>query len=396
MSNSVKISQLQQPGSWSSCVDAHLASALKACNVRVEPLDPTSLRLRAVPLSAHFNKMRTNLLIHRAGDQICAYVDFDLDYNGPNHAVRSAFNGPRDRNWRQLNVNISAGNAGQVVRATLEALGSPVIDILQVGLGDAKQPVVDGPLDSNSILATETRAVEADNLAAAFKSSVHKPLAQRMAVMLTRQPPSGCVVWAPSGAGKGHLLRTTAHILLHGQYVSQVRHLPAARLTCGRVFPAERDGVLSVLLDELVDRPRLLLLVDHLDLGMSGTMPSLSLLAEALDRGAHLLATVQDESFLKGVQEIPALARRLLPVKVPRLNPKATLQALQHLVRASGYDVSPAALLAAVEITERQSAIQPAAAIDLLRSALAEARWRTHKQITPDDVTSVLKPDWPQ
>jgi hypothetical protein len=129
---------------------------------------------------------------------------------------------------------------------------------------------------------------------------------------------------------------------------------------------------------------------------MSGTMPSLSLLAEALDRGAHLLATVQDEIFLKGVREVSALARRLLPVKVPQLNPGATLKTLQHLVRTSGYDVSPAALSAAGEINERQGATQPAAAIDLLRDALAEVRWRTHKQITPDDVTSVLQPDWPQ
>jgi type II secretory pathway predicted ATPase ExeA len=185
-------------------------------------------------------------------------------------------------------------------------------------------------------------------------------------------------------------------MMLHGDYVNRVRHLSAARLTCDRMYPAERDGVLSALLDELVDQPRLLLLVDHLDLGMSGTMHSLSLLAEALDRGAHLLATVQDEIFLKGVQEVPALVRRLLPVKVPPLDPSATLRTLQHLVRTSGYDVSPAALTAAVEITERQSATQPAAALDLLRLALAEACWRTNKQITPDDVTSVLKPDWPQ
>jgi ATP-dependent Clp protease ATP-binding subunit ClpA len=245
-------------------------------------------------------------------------------------------------------------------------------------------------------LATETRAVEADDLAAAFKSSLHKPLARRMAVALTRQPPCGCIVWAASGAGKGHLLRATAHILLHAKVVSNVRHLSAARLTCGHVFPTERDGVLTNLLDELVERPRLLLLADHLDLGISGTAASVSLLAEALDRGARMLATVDGEDFLRFIQEIPLLARRLLPVRVPSLNQEETLRALQHLVRAGGYDVSPAALLAAVEITERRGAIQPAAAIDLLSAAMAEAHWRSHKTITPDDVTSVLSPDWPQ
>ena len=49
----------------------------------------------------------------------------------------------------------------------------------------------------------------------------------------------------------------------------------------------------------------MLLLVDHLDLGISGTMASLSLLAEALDRGVRLLATVQAENFLRDIQEFP-------------------------------------------------------------------------------------------
>ena len=150
------------------------------------------------------------------------------------------------------------------------------------------------------------------------------------------------------------------------------------------------------LLDELIERPRLLLLVDQLDLGISGTMASLSLLGEALDRGSRMLATVQVEDFLEHVQEIPSLARRLLPVKVPPLSLDQTLRALKQLVRTSGYDVSPTALVAAVEITQRQGATQPAAAIDLLGAAMAEAHWRSNKTITPDDVTAVLKPDWPE
>ena len=76
MTNSETICQTQRIGSWSACADAQLVSALNAFNVRLEPLDPAAVRLRAVPLSTHFSKMRTNLLIHRAGDQVRAYVDF--------------------------------------------------------------------------------------------------------------------------------------------------------------------------------------------------------------------------------------------------------------------------------------------------------------------------------
>lgn len=206
----------------------------------------------------------------------------------------------------------------------------------------------------HSILATETRAVDADELAEAFKSSQHKTLARQMALALTRRP-CGCVVWAPSGSGKGHLLRTTAHVLFHGGFVDAVRHLSAPRLTCGRVFPAERDAALAALLDELVDRPRLLLLLDHLDLGISATAASFSLLSEAFDRGARILATVQREEFLKDIREIPTVARRLLPVKVPPLNARETLKILKRFAKANDIDVAPAALVAAVETTERQA-----------------------------------------
>jgi ATP-dependent Clp protease ATP-binding subunit ClpA len=204
------------------------------------------------------------------------------------------------------------------------------------------------------------------------------------------------VVWAPSGSGKGHLLLAAAHVLLHNGHVDEVRHLSAARLTCGRVLVSERDGVLATLLDELADRPRLLLLVDNMDLGVSGTLASVSLLADAFDRGARFLATVQCDEFLQDIRSVPSLARRLLPVRVPPVSLSETLRVLKHLARTSGYDVSPAALLAAVQISADEGATQPAAAIDLLNAAMAEAYWRPEKTITPDDVTSVLNPEWPQ
>ena len=131
MTDSLRLSQTHRSGSWSSCIDAHLASTLKACNVKFEPIDPAAVRLCAVPLSADFNKMCTNLLVHRGGEQVRAYVDIDLAYNGPRHAVRAALNGPCNRNWRQLSVNIPVGTVGQVIRDTLEVLGSSVMDLLK-------------------------------------------------------------------------------------------------------------------------------------------------------------------------------------------------------------------------------------------------------------------------
>ncbi len=89
------------------------------------------------------------------------------------------------------------------------------------------------------------------------------------------------------------------------------------------------------------------------------------------------------------------MARRVLPVHVPPLNRGETLKTLKHLVRNSARAVAPAAIQSAVEFTNQQGAIQPAAAIGQLGAALAETGWRHHNQLTPDDITSILRPQWP-
>ena len=72
-----------------------------------------------------------------------------------------------------------------------EALGSPVMDILQADLEGVERclsATVDRSIRIPSWPARPAPS-QADDLSAAFRSSVHKPLAQRMAVALTRQPP---------------------------------------------------------------------------------------------------------------------------------------------------------------------------------------------------------------
>ncbi|MEQ9379884.1 MAG: hypothetical protein RJP95_03420, partial [Pirellulales bacterium] len=95
-------------------------------------------------------------------------------------------------------------------------------------------------------------------------------------------------------------------------------------------------------------------------------------------------------------QKTPALATRLMPVNLPLLGTKLTLRALKGLVRASDVDVSPAAMLAAVELSQRRGNMQPGGAIRLLSAAISTAHWKTNKTITPDDVMSVLNPAWPE
>ena len=240
-----------EPPWWSRTIDRQLKAALSACQARTEAVHPAAVRLSAVPLSGDFNKLRTNMLIHRATEQVRAYVDHDLQYQGEDETLKRILNGQRQKSWKQLTTNLPATDAGQAIKALLALFKSPVIGVLNIDLSESSQRERER-LEPSSILATQTRAMEPTELSHSFRKSLHKPLARQIAVALTRQPPQGGLVWGPAGAGKEQLACSAAHVLLQRGSVRTVRYLHAARLTCGRHFPAERDAVLSALLGELV------------------------------------------------------------------------------------------------------------------------------------------------
>jgi hypothetical protein len=119
-------------------------------------------------------------------------------------------------------------------------------------------------------------------------------------------------------------------------------------------------------------------------------------LADALDRGLRLFATVRSEAVLGRLRDNEATARRVVAVYLPPPDPTQTIEVLKQMAEESQIEVTLPAIETAVRITDHQQAAQPAAAIGLLGAALAEANWAGRSQLGPDDVVAVLQSQWPE
>lgn len=380
-------------------LDERLVVLLGEYGVSVEPIDnPYVVCFRAVPLE-HFSKPRTNLLLRRLSPVggSSAYVDADLEYTGSDKTLMETMTGRTARNWRQLRVPPMSGPTGDVFCDVLELLGSPIagqIRSAQTALDEggkgADTPSLGRMLDAIGEIISPEEAAEA------HRTSFRKELATRLAIITTRSvPPFSAVLWGRSGSGLDHLMLAAAHVLFEGGHRSLVVRVCSGRAAAGSIFQAEADTALLKLLSEAGALEDCLLLLQDLDVCVTGSPASRSLLCNALDHGLRLFATVKSEAGLARFEEDEALARRLAPVRVDAPTYKAVAEALRELGKASRVEVAPAAIQAVLSRTRKQGAVEPAASISLLSAAIAEVAWRGGKTVHPDDVLAVPCDEWP-
>jgi hypothetical protein len=386
----------QTHGQIAEAFDQRLLAVLGRQAVTVEAIDPLTTRLKAVPVSAEFSKCRTNLLLRRAWPTggHSAYVDGDLAYHGSDPALRTALGGPAQGSWRKLQTPLLGGGSNEALCAVLDLLGSPLAGAVRSAL-TAAAPGADPPLGRT--LAAVAEAITPEMAAAAYQACVRQELATQLAVMATRVTlPRGALLWGRPGCGRDHLMLAAAHPLLQTGRVARVFRVAAANLAGGFVFPPEIDGALLRLLADVVAQPGCLLLVQDLDVCLTGSPVSYSLLCNALDRGLCLLATLRSEASLARLHADEGLARRLVAVQVEAPDRREVAQALAHLAGAAGVHATPAAIQTAVRLSAKHAAEQPAAALGLFGAALADATWRGCSEVGPDDVFANQRNDWPQ
>lgn len=390
------------PEPWAATLDRRLVALLDKHQVSVETLDSGTARFQAVPLSAEFSKRRSNLLLRRTGLGCGSslFVDSDLEYRGTDRTVASALTGSSRRNWRQLRLPPLPGTINEALCSALRILGSPLaspaVQVLRPQPGKTPDREAEEPLPGR-VLAATGELITAEMAAAAYRSSFRQPLARQLAVLTTRKaPPRAAALWGPSGAGRDHLLLAAAHPLLEAPQVTQVYRVSGAMLAAGCVLVQEVDAALMALLGEVDALEGCLLLVQDLDLCMTGSVVGHALVCSALDRGLRLLGTARSQAFVQQIRRDEALARRLVAVPVHAPKRSQTIEALEELARTSRIEVAPPALKTAVQIAEAYESPQPATAIGLLCAALAEAAFEGRTRIGPDDVVAVLNSDWPE
>ncbi len=382
---------------WSADVGDRLRATLAGHDVRIEALDGWTIRCLGVPISDLFTKPRTNLLLRRltakAGSSV--YVDSDLAYHGPDPTLRLALTGPTRRKWRRLRTPPVPGTAGEALCSVLRLLDSPLADHASGALANLE-------LNESAKSAATGRGwmagmtITPAMVAATHEESFRKSLARQLAVLTTRSTvPRSALLWGRPGCGRDHLMLAAMHSLFESGRVSQVCQLSAASLVAGCILPQEVDSLLASVLAEATATDGSVLLVRDLDLCVTRSPVSSALLCDAFDRGLRLLATVRSAMFLNRVASDEALARRLLVIEVPPFSRSQTVAAVQRLAESTDLEVAPAAIQAAIHISDEQTTAQPAAAIGLLGGAIADANFDGRRQVGPDDIFAVIQNQWP-
>jgi hypothetical protein len=279
----------------------------------------------------------------------------------------------------------------------LDLIGSPIAARVRelVGIGAPARKPAHRP-ELGRVLSTVGTIVPPDKAAAAYETSFRQDLAEHLAVITLRQaPPFSAVLWGRAGSGRDHLMLAAAHPLLKSGRMKQVVRVQSARIACGCIFPGEIDGALMRFLAEATDQKDTLFLMQDLDVCLTGSAVCFSLMANALDQGLRMLATIRYEISMCRLRADDGLARRLAPIHVEELDRAEVTATLQKMAQTSAVAVAPAAIQTAVKLASQQPGGAPAAALGLLGAALTEAQWHGSAQVGPDDVFAQQRNDWP-
>lgn len=355
-----------------------LAARLDALHVHVDVLDRDTLVLTDVPIARRFfNHDRTNLLFKRPSLALpfVVGVNEDLCYTGPDRGLARAFATATIKDgWRLITPMALERNLQSAVDSALTMLGF-----------DGREPSLAAPGFSASMSAPRglletcgTNLLESGSSSARAVVSLptvgREDEVQEVCGTLLRWGASRlCVIVGESGVGKTNLLHGVARRLQECRRPRQVLSVDLAQLFAGTLFEAEREKLLSQLLEEARVAPDTVLAVENLDLALPAR--GMLLLTQAIDGGLAVVGTLLPDG-LERLQFAP-LARRLHVVNLQELNPRSTLELLQtaaeRLTAFHELEIPGECLPACVRISEPLAGVLPAKALAVLDAAAATA-----------------------
>lgn len=384
-------------GGFVSRIDDSLQAVLVSHNILIDAVDGRTVRLGGVPIGAEFNKAGTNLLLHGEAGRpasVQAYVDADLSYGGPDKKLRRAFRGDCRRDWRRLLIRIGHEDVNYALHEVLEYLDSPIAEQVQRILPRASA--------ESSELGPALRAVghivSPEAAAGAYARTFRKDLADQLSVTVTRpDSPSSVILWAQSGAGRNLLMLSAAHRLIETRRAEQVVRISGSAIAAGSIFPAEKDASLLRTLCEARQRAGRVLLIRDIDVAISGSSVSLSILCDAIDMGMRFLATVRSEQGLSQIAGDEALARRVVAVNLDEPTRRVVASVLQEIALTSPCKVTQAAINVILHLSETREAdgVEPARSVGLLNAAIHRATC-LGGQVDPDMIFAVQSSQWPE
>jgi ATP-dependent Clp protease ATP-binding subunit ClpC len=214
---------------------------------------------------------------------------------------------------------------------------------------------------------------------------------RRCLQILTRKSKNNPVLIGEAGVGKSSVAYGLAHRIAEGRVPEIMREkelweLSMTRIVAGAAYKGEFQERMTKLMDEVHERPNVILFIDEIHMMMGagdhkGGMDAGNILKPALARGEFPVigATTTDE-FQKTIETDPALERRFQPVLVNEPSEAECLEILEGLrpryEQHHGIKIVDKALIAAVKLSTRflPDRSLPDKAIDLIDEAAARVK----------------------
>ena len=367
-------------------LEAGLKARLKQLKVRIDNPDDDTLLLRNVPAdSRSFSKPQTSVLVKRprAGLPFLVCVDEDLEYVGPDREMARVFAASdRQQGWRVVSaasgVYPQAEDAVQQALAMLGASGEPPVPSKALA-----KPAGGGLLARFAVnITAQVRDGSAPHTVG--RDEVAEQTATSLLSWQRRLP---VIVGAP-GLGKSNLLYKVAGHLAEVRPDWELLSVDLSCLLAGALWEGEREKLLNVALEEAVAGGPIALALERLELAVMTAPLTPWLLAGALERGAHLVATCLPP-YVEKLAQGP-LARRMDPIEVTELAREDAAAVLGHLRETLAAHHRVAIDAPVVEAVVARSLTlagrQPDKAITLLDAAAARAGLMRQPVVTLCDV----------
>ena len=214
---------------------------------------------------------------------------------------------------------------------------------------------------------------------------------RRALQILTRKSKNNPVLIGEAGVGKSSVVYGLAQRIAEGSVPEVMKdkelwEISMTRLVAGAAYRGEFQERMQKLMDEVAERPHVLLFIDEIHMMMGagdhkGGMDAGNILKPALARGEFPVigATTTDE-YRKTIETDPALERRFQPVLVNEPSDDECLKILEGLrpryEEHHGIKIHDRALLASVKLSTRflPDRSLPDKAIDLIDEAAARLK----------------------